>query len=713
VRRTALAAALALLCLVVASGAAAAPVLPTRIIIVPSYGATKHIRVSWTESAGGGHFNIYKRIDTNPEALLTTVSASAVGHRHRFLDTLVVPSAEYTYRLEACNATGCVSAPAFKTALKVVWPISGGRRLIDGFNESIAWAGVGEIGATGFHFGVDLGRTTVDPAAGDDVRAPRGGLVVDANVSGATDDGFVQVAVDIGDGRFEFDGFNHMRTGGGGLSVMVGDVVVPGQKLGVIGTLHFNDPLTAATSFDDHVHFQLGEDGRQFDGAIRNPLTIFTDPADRDPGSAPPGLHDENGDGRVVIYRNHATRAIIAYDFTTTPLLGDVDVEAEVTDVQGTKPHTVPVELGYWIEGPLPDAEHVDDVKSATHPYKLFDFHTEYWGRGTPVNCRLVTDIADVANYGCRGVDAVGCAADTPGTSTRGACNSTLKEAGNNVSWWWPIFHHYVVTHAATETGARTGLNNNQFWRTAAKDDGQPAGTAHANYASQPTTDKAWEARFPDGDYTIHLVASDLVHTNVDLKLPVARLENFAPFVKEIELALDADGSAATGLPGLPGCEVPAYEYKHPARTKYPDVPRLAVARAVAALTPLRAGTLCVRVHFSEPMSSATVELVAQRGTGAARPVAGAFEKRFADNDTWHGTIALPVDPSGASDFSPVNDEKDTAIRIVASDRRNAAGNLRLLDRDGDGTGDAGGDVNHLVKLDLSPPKKSVDAVIE
>lgn len=704
--------------LVSAATAWALPALPRPLHVVPVYGTPLGIRLSWTK-AGVRNYNIFRTVDGGPGQHLALIPGGPAGERVDYLDASLVATSLYAYRVQACDATGCVDSPTIITSPRVVWPIGAGHGVLHGFNEVIAWAGVGDDGlvATGYHMGLDLEKNT--PAGlptGDDVLAPRGGVVVDVRLA-EVDNGSIAVRVDLGSGRFEHDSFNHIATlGANAPPVAVGDVVVPGQKIAQIGTLN-----TFAGNFAKHVHHMNERipvpSGQQ--RAIRNPLTTFTDPADRDPLGKAPLLLDENRDGRAVLFRVHrddGRGAFIPYDFATAPLHGDVDVEAEVVDEQGVDPRQAPIDLGYWIEGPLPDAEQLDDVKSAAHPYRLYDFRVEYFGgiaRGLPATpCNLVSDIDDAANAGCRGL--TDCTV-RPLISFV-TCASTIAEGAT--SFPFPVLHHFVVTHAKGETGARADVDRTQFWRTAARDDAGPAGSTHANYAGQPTTTKAWEARFPDGDYTIHVVASDLVHPNVDLPIrdarlppgtaPGIRLENFTPFVTEILVGQDIDGLSSTTIPGLAGCESQIYEYRHEHRRAYPIPARLVAARTAAAQTPVRSGArVCVRVRFSEPMSSASVELVRDRGAG---PVIGAFagtliETHQAD-DTWLGTVTLPPDPSGASDSSLASDEKDVAVRVSAADRRDAGGAMRLLDADGDGSGDVGGDANHLVKIDVSPPTK-------
>jgi hypothetical protein len=141
-------------------------------------------------------------------------------------------------------------------------------------------------------------------------------------------------------------------------------------------------------------------------------------------------------------------------------LYGDVDVEPEVMDEQGADPRQAPIDLGYWIEGPLPDSEQFDDVKGEVHPYRLYDFRVEYFGgipttspKTPPAPCDAVADIADDANAGCRGL--ANCF-DEPNVSID-TCNSVVTEGF--AFWVFPILHHFIVTHAKGETGrARTSI---------------------------------------------------------------------------------------------------------------------------------------------------------------------------------------------------------------------------------------------------------------
>ncbi|HEV7731241.1 MAG TPA: fibronectin type III domain-containing protein [Candidatus Binatia bacterium] len=707
--------AIALGALLIGAGSAiAVPPAPPTFYAIPVYVTPPAITIVWREPTGATYFTLYRKNGTDPELVLYALAATTPGQRTTFVDSAVAPRTTYTYRIEACDSTGCASAPSFATAVSTVWPISGGRRVIQGFNENLAWAGIrGDDGmSAAFHDGVDLGRTTTGTTPADDVLAPRGGVVTQVVIPPppSQDDGFIEIAVSVGGGKVELDGFNHISTAMPP-TLMIGDAVAPGQRIAAIGTRNFDRSPTVQTAFDDHVHYQLGAVGSART-TIRHPLSVFMDDADRDPLGNLPGLNDENGDGKAVLYRDHTSGNIVDYDLATKPLHGDLDVAVEVTDRQGTKPEEAPVRLGYWIEGPLPAAEQLDDVKSAEHPYRLYDFRTEYWGLEPKTPCNVISAIEDAANYGCLGVKAAGCLGDVP-ACTGSPNTSPFKEPGTGIGWMWPILHHFVVTHAGGEGAERTGLSNTQFWRTAAKDDGAAVVSLHANYAGEPATAKAWEARFPDGDYTVHVLASDLVHQDVDLRLLPTRLENFAPFVREILVTVDTDGNPSSGRADTPGCEDEIYSYRHPARKPYPDPFTLAVARSAAGAVPIRASVpVCVRIRFSEPMNDAVVDLVRVRGAGSTLATATLTPtKAFQDKDTWVGKVTLAADPSGNSDSDLATDQKDVAVRVTAHDRRDAGNAVRALDADGDGVNDASGDINHLVKIDLSPMKKTVTVI--
>jgi hypothetical protein len=678
------------------------PTAPTDLRAIPVYSTPRRMRILFTEKGAAQTYDIYKQIDGGPAALLVTVPAVRSGHAVQLHDGDVSAGRSYSYVVQACNTGGCLRTLAATNSPTIVWPVPGSDEILHGFNEPIGWCGLGD-GAqppVGFHNGLDINKTTTNPANGNDVVAPRGGVVLSKQTGapGTTDNAAIAITVDVGGGVEEVDSFNHLATGSLYTTLTPGTVVEPGQKLGVIGTKYFN-----SGNFVDHTHFSIGSTLKPERTTIRHPLLIFETDAHRDPQGHAPALCDENADGTSVLYRVHPGGTLINHDLVTTPIKGDIDVEVEICDQQGTNPRQAPIDLGYWIEGPLPDSEQHDDVKSAAHPYRLYDFRENYYGAVPTVSCTLISDTADVANAGCQ----------TGGCTMRPPCTSSVLKEGT-IRFPYPVLHHFIVTHAGDEVGGRDSINTTEFWRTAATDDGTPSTGRDANFARHPVTTRATRARFPDGEYQIHVVASDLVHRNVDVKLPPTRLENFAPFVKEVQVAFDADGSAGTGRPGAPGCEALIYHFQHTHRQPYPrpqDVKHSSVATTMA-----RAGEkICVMLRFSEPVSGVTVDLVRDRGGGFPVPAsgfAGMLSKTHQTDDTWSGSVTLPADPSGASNAAAGNDEHDVALRVLALDRRDAAGAMRGLDANDDGVPDAAGDLNHVVaKLDLSLPTAILDVI--
>jgi murein DD-endopeptidase MepM/ murein hydrolase activator NlpD len=697
-----------------ASVAAAAPAAPPRANVVPRYGSPPSIMVRWLDLPDEDYYEVWRGVYGGGLTVLATVAAkSATGEVVEYQDTTIDPETRYQYLVRACTGAGdCLDGRVFTTSARIVWPIDGGHEMLHGFNEVLAWAGVRgtDDRNVGFHDGIDLGRTTTgDDTPGDQVLAPLGGIVsfVGPNPN-VPDNAAVEVGFETGTGKLEYYQFNHLMNAFGFTPlVRVNDTVEPGQQLGYVGVRHFKGDLP------DHVHLNVYRAGRAADAGsnARSPLMVFRDPADRDPQGQAPALFDENGDGKVVLFRSHQEAdptKYLEYDHDTKPLSGDIDIHVEVTDRQGTLPRQAPIQLGYWIEGPLPPSQGRDDVKSAARPYKLYDFRTTYFGAGTPpTGCSLIADILDVANAGCKGL--TDCVTDPPAGHV---CHSTITEGP--LDFPWPILHHFKITHAAAEDGAPANVKATQYWRTQAFDDRAEPTSTHANYADRPLALTPTDARFPDGDYTIHVVASDLVHENVDLPIRNIRLENWTPFIKEIAVYADADGNPSSqSSADFPACETELYRYVHPGNpAPYPGPGYL---EASQRSTFARAGEkLCVKVRFSESMAAAsvTVALDPQGAAGAPPlPFSGAFARTFNPDDTWMGTLIVPLDPSGDSDSSPASHDTDAVLRVTGRDLPDRTGAQRGMDADADGVPEpSGADENHMIKLDASTPMTAITA---
>jgi hypothetical protein len=687
-----------------AGTAAAVPPAPGGFGAFPRYGTPPQITVRWNEVVGATRYEIHRSVNGGASSHLETVTPVDPTAQRIYEDKSVSTDSTYTYRVEACDASGCANTETFTTSFQVVWPIAGGHEVLHGHNEIIAWAGVqGGVPETkGYHDGVDLNRTSDLGEPGDDVLAPRGGIVIELNVTPPSpDNGFIAVAVDVGTGFPEYDSFNHIATSAGNLPpVAVGDIVAPGQMIARIGTEHFPGRST------DHVHSMVTA-GSFANTSLRHFLSIFTAAEDRDPQGHPPALFDENQDGRSVLFRRHGQLSLLEYDAATKPLEGDVDIAVEVTDQQGTDPRQAPIDLGYWIEGPLPAAAGLDDVRSAESPYRLYDYRGSSFGFLRA--CSDIVLLNPEANAGCRNIDGLGSLGCSHVSSA--SCDSVIitdPEHGGG-PWIYPVLHHFLVTFAKGPAGATVdNADPSLYWRTDAEDDGRPVTDPGANYAGKPRTRRATTARFPDGYYTIHAVASDLVHDKVDLPIPNIRLENFTPYIRELRVAHDVDGLAATGVDG---CELVVYHYTYPGmRAVYPGPNHLALSqRDVFA----RAGLpLCVRVRFSEPMDDALVSFIGERGAGSSIASAtleplGTLQAR----DTWRARLELAPNDTGSSDSRLADDTRDAAIAVRAHDMVDRQGHRRTLDSDGDGSPNQEDDQRHLLKVDLSRPKKTVEVL--
>lgn len=685
---------------------------PSNVRAVPRYSTPPSILVTWQDVPDETGYEVWRSVDGGPLIQVATLAQNVTSWRDNAINNV----SQYRYRLFAFDGAGATIGSDFTTSVTVVWPIQGGHEVLHGFNEVLGWAGIrgGDGVTTGYHDGVDLNRTTSGTTPGDDVLAPRGGIVDQVIPNAAVnDDGFVSVRVEIGPGNFEYDGFNHISNDVGlGPVVAVGDAVAPGQKLAKVGIRRF------AGDFADHVHSMVTT-GSSFDSSARHFLQIFTSNADRDPLGKKPKLFDENGDGKVVLFRDHNEADKTKYlDYDQTqpfplrlkPLSGDIDIHVEVTDEQGNNPRQAPIQLGYWIEGPLPatgqDAE-LDDVKSSTNPYKLYDFRTSYFGAGAAIDCKLVSDIQDTANSGCKGLTDC---TTIPGT----ACNSVIKEGATDFPW--PVLHHFIITHAKGENGTRTDVDVNQYWRTKAKEDNGAVTAAQANYAGKAQATKPTDARFPDSEYIIHVLASDLVNINEDLPILNVRLENFTPFIRELSVYQDKDNNSGTQFDAdHPGCENELYTYKYPGNSSaYPGSGYLNQSQKVTFARANGPGMdlhkICVKIRFSEGMDSTwanfSVELDPQGASGAP-PIAfvGAFSKTYTEDDTWKGQVFVPLDPTGNSDSNLVTHNEDAVIRVKAQDLSDRNNNHRGMDEDADGAPEPDSmDKNHMIKLDATVP---------
>jgi hypothetical protein len=280
--------------------------------------------------------------------------------------------------------------------------------------------------------------------------------------------------------------------------VATNDVLFAGQEVGEISEAHFDKDFT------DHTHYVITD--VMYSALQRHPLSIYGGNDDKDPHQTKPRLKDHSTNGTMLFQQQGAAGIYLPFD-ATHPLHGDLDLIAEVADELGTLPDQVPTKLGYWIEAPanIPGCIDFHNVKSAAAPYVLFSWHDAYFGdAASPL--AISQEIADVVqNLG---------PTIMVGTET----------------YPWENYKHFILTNTKGTDGAAGNVDEAEYWNSNAKTDADAETSATANYKGKPDTSKAREARFPDGEYTLHILASDLIHANEDLTTAL-RTENFCPIV--------------------------------------------------------------------------------------------------------------------------------------------------------------------------------------
>ncbi len=471
------------------SPVATAPTAPSNLKAIPDYGANE-VALSWADnSADETSFEIQRKVDAGAFAVLANVPANTTTYSDPGLAT----DKEYTYKVRAVNACGASAfSNEIRSNLKTIWPVPPSHEILHTWNDTIGTAGVDETGtATGFHAGVDIQRS----GANNDIVAVRSGVVSDV-MGGAN--GFVCITTKIGAGSEDVYQTNHATNP----TVAKNDTVYAGQKVGEISETHF------PVCFTDHTHYVITD--AAFVPLQKHPLSIFSADADKDPKEKKPELFDHPGTqtGTAIYQQQGAASGTYLTVDATHPLEGDVDIIADMRDEMGTNPDQVPAKVKYWIQQPPPTCVvQFHDVRSATSPYFLVDWSQNYMGDAA-MPLELSMKIMDYAqNHG-----------------------PMIMEGG--MTYPWPNYKNFYITNTKGTDGTAANVDDGQFWNTNAKDDMQPATVAHANYTGKPDTNKAREARFPDGTYTIHVLASDLIHADEDLSFQV-RTENFCPIVCE------------------------------------------------------------------------------------------------------------------------------------------------------------------------------------
>lgn len=454
---------------------AAVPSAPTDCVAIPEYAGSRAITVKWSDtSADEMRFEIER--STNG-TIWSQVGQVGPGFEW-WKDTNATDKTKtYQYKVSAVNDDGWSAASnSFGTSVAAKWPlVNGSHEMRTGFGDA----------ATGnfwkFHEGIDV---LANGHGGQDVRVFRGGVVEE---NWGEHGGSLAVKVDVGGGKFEYDYYLHISN----RTPAKGAVLPTGQTIAKISTTAYADNwrhlhLTTMNAW----HGSSATAGVKEDGTtLMNPFLRFDSAGDRDPLTKKPLLKDNNGDGKTFLFRNQATGAEINYNPKTSPLKNKVDIMVEAFDQMTTQLgyDQTPYQVGYWIDALDAGGK---DVRSAASPYVLVEFDDNFFPDASLGTAAAKTNLLSTIY-------------DTNKPATTPAHNGTAYPFGN-------VYNHFTVTNTDTTTGRVAGMKKDQHWNTKAKDDGQAATVAHANYAGKPMAANNGQARFKDGKYRIHSMLWDV-----------------------------------------------------------------------------------------------------------------------------------------------------------------------------------------------------------
>jgi murein DD-endopeptidase MepM/ murein hydrolase activator NlpD len=603
---------------------------PRNCRAIPDYGAG-NIIVEWDDVNNDVGYRVFRA--PQPSGPFEQISPDLPTDTTIYIDPGPDFSAEHFYQVRAFDQSG-ESAPSniFQQNLKVLWPNPGNLALLHNWNETIGTAGHQGLG---YHRGCDLQQTG---SSQNELVAPRGGIVVRTG-SQASDNNHVFIEVKIG-GLLRYDSFNHLDGSGvGALAVQLGDYVRAGQVIGKIG----DDYFTGGTvDFVDHTHFNIVLDPFVTTVDGQHPLKIFSADSERDPWEVRPGLfdHAELEDGVVLFHRQSAAPGppyleLPLGDQPGTPEdEGNVDLHVEIADdLNGGAGTThVPTGVAWWIEGRECDSG-PPVVRSEQSPYRLFRWdHRFFLDEG--VDWQLLVD--ESQNLA-----------------------ATISHDGVSYPSTWSNFKHFIVTNTSGTDGEGQHVDGTQYWNTNALDDGTPATVDHANFAALPDAGRAQDARFADGDYTLHLILSDLLGDREE-QVPGIRLENFPPAIASV---CATEGDAAEEALEIAFSE----PMDRPSVEASIAVDPLEEAPAVS-FTPFWSAGGCVLrlVPDSLPDPSATYRIELSGGTARdlqARLLDSAF------GDPQHNGVSegAPDSVSTVFAFAPLADVQGVALAALGS----------------------------------------------
>lgn len=560
------------------------PAAPSDVVAFPQYGSVTGIVIRWMDNATDETgFQIERRVGAGPWALVGSPPAHALTGQEEWLDSSLAPDTLYSFRIKAVNAAGDSAwvGPTEETQM----PSSNFWARSDGVRDIMnIWSGSAIWNGQMFHEGIDFHAIEPVPTPPPDVQAVRGGVMV-ATVAGGQGDE-VAIEVKTGSTTTEYDYYLHMQdvTAKG-----PGDQIAPGEYLGRIS-------LTAYDADARHAHLsKLAANTpppNLFGGAgwpdMRSPWLWYTLPADLDPFGNNPHLLDQSGgagggaDGRTV-FAVEATAAGNVKD----PVRGDVDLLIEAYDDMNT---TLAYEnnvsaLGYWVESQVSGST---NIGSAGSPLRLFNFDDTWFADFVPIRDKF-DDVFDMSR----------------------AHGGSISKRG-----------HYIATSATTGSSDPGDADGSKFWRTRAR---TGSGTA-PYYESASLARHNGEARFKDGNYTVHVLMSDQVHIDIEETQDIT-LDNWLPYVVSVQIQ-GADILSHAQWVFNPGTGM--MEINYPSGSS--DI--------------IHAGNnendITFTITFSEPLTSATLSI-----PGVTWGSTSVTLSPNADSTVWSGTLTGAPAPAG------------------------------------------------------------------
>ena len=627
------------------------PAAPAGLTALPDYG-TNRITLRWTDVADERGYRVYRR--TGAGGAWGQIGRDLVANTTSYVD--VGPFAagtQYFYKVRAFRIWESADSNIVQQNLIIAWTVPTSHEILHTWNDTI-----GTAGTRGFHEGVDIQQTMAGPR--DEVVAARGGTVVSI-AGGVLHNEYVFIRVTI-NGRFEYDCYLHLETA---VAVAVNDVVFAGQRLGQMGTGYF--PVV----WTDHMHFFIAAAAAPLPNpGIRHPQAMYTAANDRDPGGTAPEMFDHPGAPAGDSHFRHqgdAAGTRIDYDRALRPLDRDIDILVGMRDEQGTDPDQAPMKLWYWIVGPRPAVHGVDhdNVKNGARAYQLMDFTGRFWGG--QARSEHVVDSDAAWNHGPR-----------------------IMVGG--VAYPWPQHKHFIVTNAGAMDGAATNVSDDQFWNTNAKNDRSDPLGDHANFATEPDTTMAHEARFPDGEYEINIYSADLDNENWET-IDNVRIENYPPILKSVVVYYDFDGDENTPAAGEnKGYERKVYEFNHLNPDAYKVTPDDIKSYRIRRADYGPDGTaFWIKLTFSETIDKTwadeNVQLDIKNDGGGPYGSTRTWSRLYADDDTVVAEFSVAADEG----------EDEAMIIVKQRDRRDRLANHRCMDKDSNGVPEADCiDNNHI-----------------